>query len=116
MGGELQNGFRNHTYKNRCVTVSMALFFANVGVLLMADLSSVKADELLDARGLSCPMPMLKTKKRLQAMKSGQILEVFGTDPGSKNDIPAFCKRGGHELLGYEDVPAGYTRYLIKRG
>jgi tRNA 2-thiouridine synthesizing protein A len=82
----------------------------------MVDLSSVEANEFLDARGLSCPMPMLKTKKRLQGMKSGQILEVFGTDPGSKNDIPAFVKKGGHELLGYEDLPGGYTRYLIKRG
>jgi len=82
----------------------------------MTDLSSVKANEFLDARGLSCPMPMLKTKKRLQGMKSGEILEVLGTDPGSKNDIPTFCKKGGHELLGYEDLPEGYTRYLIKRG
>jgi tRNA 2-thiouridine synthesizing protein A len=77
----------------------------------MADLNSVKADEFLDARGLSCPMPMLKTKKTLQG-----ILEVLGTDPGSKNDIPAFCKKGGHELLGYADLPEGYTRFLIKRG
>jgi tRNA 2-thiouridine synthesizing protein A len=82
----------------------------------MADLNSVKADEFLDARGLSCPMPMLKTKKTLQGMKSGQILEVLGTDPGSKNDIPSFCKKGGHELLGYADLPEGYTRFLIKRG
>jgi tRNA 2-thiouridine synthesizing protein A len=82
----------------------------------MADLSSVKADEFLDARGLSCPMPMLKTKKTLQGMKSGQVLEVLGTDPGSKNDIPAFCKKGGHEFLGCADLPEGYTRFLIKRG
>jgi tRNA 2-thiouridine synthesizing protein A len=82
----------------------------------MAELSSVKANEVLDARGLSCPMPMLKTKKTLQGMQSGQVLEVLGTDPGSKNDIPAFCKKNGHELLGYEDRPEGYTRYLIKRG
>jgi tRNA 2-thiouridine synthesizing protein A len=82
----------------------------------MAELSGVKANEVLDARGLSCPMPMLKTKKKLQGMQSGQVLEVLGTDPGSKNDIPAFCKKNGHELLGYEDLPEGYTRYLIKRG
>ena len=82
----------------------------------MAELSSVKADVFLDARGLSCPMPLLKTKKTLQGMKSGQLLEVLGTDPGSKNDIPGFCKKGGHDFLGYEDLPEGYTRYLIKRG
>ena len=82
----------------------------------MADLSSVKADVFLDARGLSCPMPLLKSKQALKRMTSGQILEVLGTDPGSKNDIPAFVKKGGHELLGYEDMPGGYTRYLIRRG
>ncbi|PIW00560.1 MAG: preprotein translocase subunit TatC, partial [Deltaproteobacteria bacterium CG17_big_fil_post_rev_8_21_14_2_50_51_6] len=57
-------------------------------------------NEPLDCRGLSCPMPILKTKKTISAMKSGQILEILGTDPGTKNDLPAFAKRGGHEYLG----------------
>lgn len=78
------------------------------------NLSNLKADQVLDARGLSCPMPMLKTKKTLKGMKSGQILEVLGTDPGSKNDIPDFCTKNDYEFLGMEDDPAGHTRYLIK--
>ncbi len=79
-------------------------------------MNDIKADKLLDARGLTCPMPMLKTKKTLKDMASGTVLEVWGTDPGSKNDIPAFVKKGGHELLTLEDVAEGHTRYLIKKG
>ena len=78
--------------------------------------TDIRADEILDARGLSCPMPMLKTKKALKNLQSGQILEVLGTDPGSKNDIPDFCKKGGNTLLEIEDVEEGYTRYLIQKG
>lgn len=78
--------------------------------------TEIKADELLDARGLSCPMPMLKTKKALKNMKAGQILEVLGTDPGSKNDIPDFCKKGGNELLSIEDDSDGCSRYIIRKG
>jgi len=80
----------------------------------MVDLSSIKADEVLDCKGLSCPMPMLKTKKALQKLKSGQILEVWGTDPGSKNDIPKMCEKEGYEFLGFIDE-SGYTRYFIKK-
>ncbi len=77
---------------------------------------TISANETLDVRGLSCPMPMLKTKKMLKGLKSGEVLEVWGTDPGSKNDIPDFCKKNGNELLGMTDVPEGYTRYVIKKG
>ncbi len=80
----------------------------------MVDLSTIKPDEVLDCKGLSCPMPMLKTKKALQKLQSGQILEVLGTDPGSKNDIPNMCKKEGHEFLGMIDE-TGYTRYFIRK-
>ena len=80
------------------------------------DISEITSDEVLDARGLSCPMPLLKTKKTLKGMKAGQVLEVLGTDPGSKNDIPDFCKKGGNELIGMTDVAEGFTRYFIKKG
>lgn len=80
------------------------------------EIQDMKGDEVLDARGLSCPMPMLRTKKTIKNLDSGQILEVWGTDPGSKNDIPGFCEKNNHEFLGYEDTSDGYTRYLIKVG
>jgi len=72
-------------------------------------------DETLDCRGLSCPMPLLKTKKQLAKLKSGQVLEVLGTDPGTKNDLPSFCKRSGDEYLG-EEEDSGFFRMYIKKG
>ncbi len=70
-------------------------------------------DETLDCRGLSCPMPVLKTKKAISNMKSGQILEILCTDSGTKNDMPAFTKRTGHEYLGDTDDD-GFMRLHIK--
>lgn len=79
-------------------------------------MNDIKSDEVLDVKGLTCPMPLLKTKKTLKGMKAGQVLEVLGTDPGSKNDIPEFCKKGGNALLAMTDDPEGFTRYFIKKG
>ncbi|MCP4666765.1 MAG: sulfurtransferase TusA family protein [Deltaproteobacteria bacterium] len=70
-------------------------------------------DETLDCKGLSCPMPILKTKKAIKNMQSGQILEVLGTDKGTGNDLPAFARKGGHEYLG-EKEDEGFTRYYLK--
>jgi tRNA 2-thiouridine synthesizing protein A len=69
----------------------------------------------LDAKGLSCPMPILKTKKEINKVKSGEILEVLGTDPGTRNDIPGWCERAGHEYLG-EKEDAGFLHFYIKKG
>ncbi len=74
---------------------------------------NIKPDETLDCRGLSCPMPILKTKKAIGKMQSGQILEILGTDPGTKNDLPVFVKKAGHEYLG-EKKDDGYTRFYLK--
>lgn len=80
------------------------------------DINEIKIDEVLDVKGLTCPMPLLKTKKVLKGMAAGQVLEVQGTDPGSKNDIPGFCAKGGNELLAMADEAGGVTRYFIKKG
>jgi len=56
-------------------------------------------DQTLDARGLSCPLPILKTRKALNAMTAGEILHVIATDPGSVKDISAFCQQTGNELV-----------------
>lgn len=74
----------------------------------------VKADETLDARGLSCPMPLLKTKKAIEKLASGQVLEVLGTDPGTRNDLPNWAKRSGHEFLG-EKEDEGFNRYFVRK-
>lgn len=76
-------------------------------------MSDYTPDEVLDCRGLSCPMPILKTKKAIGKMKSGQIIEVQSSDPGTKNDLPAFAKRSGHEYLGEKD-DQGFTRFYLK--
>jgi tRNA 2-thiouridine synthesizing protein A len=75
---------------------------------------NITADEVLDAKGLSCPMPLLKTKKAMSKLSSGQILEVQGTDPGSKNDLPGWCQKEGHEFLGTKDE-ADFFRFFIKK-
>ena len=53
----------------------------------------------LDARGLRCPLPILRAKKLLNEMKSGDVLHIFATDPGSPKDFQAFSRQTGHELL-----------------
>lgn len=78
-------------------------------------LENIKVDLVVDTKGLSCPMPMLKTKKTIKKIDSGQVLEVVGTDPGSKNDIPEWCSKSGHELLGNSEE-AGVFHFFIKKG
>ncbi|MDA8213657.1 MAG: sulfurtransferase TusA family protein [Nitrospiraceae bacterium] len=58
-----------------------------------------KPDIVLDLKGLHCPMPVLKTKRALDLMQSGQIIEVISNDKGSKSDISALCRRLGLELI-----------------
>jgi tRNA 2-thiouridine synthesizing protein A len=56
------------------------------------------ADQVLDAKGLNCPLPILRAKKALQPMTAGQTLEILATDPGSIKDFEAFCRTTGHTL------------------
>ncbi|MFC1829154.1 sulfurtransferase TusA family protein [Thermodesulfobacteriota bacterium] len=74
---------------------------------------NITADETLDCRGLSCPMPLLKTKKAVKKMKSGQVIEILSTDPGTKNDLPGYAQKEGHEFLGEKDDD-GFNRFYIK--
>ncbi len=80
------------------------------------DINDITAEEIIDTCGLSCPMPLLKTKKALKGMESNQILEVLGNDPGSKNDIPDWGNKGGNQFLGMVDADNGITRFFIKKG
>ncbi|OGR06241.1 MAG: preprotein translocase subunit TatC [Deltaproteobacteria bacterium RIFOXYD12_FULL_50_9] len=79
------------------------------------DLNNIKVDLVLDTKGLSCPMPMLKTKKTIGKLEAGQIMEIIGTDPGSKNDIPEWATRSGHQFLGGKDE-GGVFRFFIQKG
>jgi tRNA 2-thiouridine synthesizing protein A len=78
-------------------------------------MDTIKADKTLDAKGLDCPMPLLKAKKFLEMMASGQILEVLGTDEDSRIDLPIWCERVGHIFLGVKEEK-DYLRFYIKKG
>ena len=73
------------------------------------------ADKVLDASGLNCPMPILKTKKVLSKMEGGQILEVISTDAGSIKDMEAFCHQTGNTLVGIETIEGKYLFTIEKR-
>ena len=74
-------------------------------------MSDITPDEMLDCSGLSCPVPILKTKKAMKSLASGKILKMTSTDPGSSKDIVSFCKRTGHELL--RSVEDGSTTHFF---
>ncbi|OLO26155.1 hypothetical protein BTR23_24110 [Alkalihalophilus pseudofirmus] len=75
----------------------------------------MKADKVLDAKGLACPMPIVRTKKAMDELNSGQVLEIHATDKGAKNDLAAWAKTGGHELLS-DAEEAGVLTFWIKKG
>jgi len=72
-------------------------------------------DKELDARKLNCPMPILRTKKALAEMSSGQVLRVVATDPGSTKDIQAFSKQTGNELLSMSEAAGEYIFFVKKK-
>ncbi|WP_108815054.1 sulfurtransferase TusA family protein [Loktanella sp. Alg231-35] len=71
-------------------------------------------DADLDAKGLLCPLPVLKARKRLQALQSGQVLRVLADDPAAVIDVPHFCAEAGHALLASEDSPDGQVYFIRK--
>jgi tRNA 2-thiouridine synthesizing protein A len=72
------------------------------------------ADQLLDAKGLNCPLPILRAKKALKDVAVGGTLEVLATDPGAVKDFEAFCRVTGNELL-ESKIEDGVYQFLIKR-
>jgi tRNA 2-thiouridine synthesizing protein A len=72
------------------------------------------ADQTLDAKGLNCPLPILKAKKSLTGLENGQVLEILATDPGAIKDFEAFCRATGNTLL--ESTQEGDVyKFLIER-
>jgi tRNA 2-thiouridine synthesizing protein A len=68
----------------------------------------------VDARGLSCPMPIVKTAQAIRTLASGSILEILATDPGSTKDFAAWCRSTGNELL-EQTLDGGVYRFVIRR-
>lgn len=76
---------------------------------------TMQIDKEIDTKGLNCPLPILKAKKALSDMRSGQTLKVVATDPGSVRDFQAFAKQTGNELLEQQTVGAEYLHVLRRR-
>lgn len=72
------------------------------------------ADDTLDAKGLNCPLPILKAKKALAALDSGKTLEILATDPGSVKDFEAFCRTTGNKMVEH-NVDGSTYRFVIER-
>jgi tRNA 2-thiouridine synthesizing protein A len=72
------------------------------------------ADHTLDAKGLNCPLPILKARKALKEVPDGGILEILATDPGAVSDFEAFCRQTGNELLEHSEDNDIY-RFLIRK-
>ena len=72
-------------------------------------------DKELDARGLNCPLPILRAKKALNEMQTGQVLKIVATDPGAVKDFQAFCKQTGNELLSHSESSNEYTFFMKKK-
>lgn len=73
------------------------------------------ADDLLDARGWTCPLPILRAKKKLNAMANGDLLTVLATDPGSVRDFASFCTQTGNALVESGNDGDGLFRYVIRK-
>jgi TusA-related sulfurtransferase len=78
------------------------------------DLATLQPAKTVDARAMACPGPLLEAKKSIGLVKVGEVLEIWSGDPNTKNDMPRWCEKVGHEFLGV--VPAdGYDRLFIRR-
>jgi tRNA 2-thiouridine synthesizing protein A len=73
-------------------------------------------DAELDARGLLCPLPVLKARRRLAALETGAVLRVITDDPAALVDIPHFCAEAGHDLVDREELGRTGHAYLIRKG
>ena len=78
-------------------------------------MNDVSFDQELDCRGLSCPLPVLKTKKTMDKMTTGDVLKMIATDPGSQNDVVAWTKRTGNKIISLESQGKDFIYYLKKK-
>jgi len=80
----------------------------------VAELAQLTAAKVVDARGTSCPGPILAAKKGIVDVKVGEIMAVLATDSGTKKDLPAWAKKMGHEYLGVVEE-SGYMKLFVRR-
>lgn len=77
-------------------------------------MNDIEFDQTLDCRGMSCPLPVVKTKKQIDTMAAGQVLKMIASDPGSINDMNAWARRTGNEMLAHREEADIYTFYIKK--
>lgn len=77
---------------------------------------TAEIDDHLDARGLLCPLPVLKARKRLTGMADGAVLRIVSDDPAAVVDVPHFCSEQGHALLAQDPDPEGGRAFTIRKG
>ena len=73
-------------------------------------------DDEIDTRGLLCPLPVLKARKRLQSLAAGAVLRMVADDPAARVDVPHFCAEQGHGLVGQADLDDGAMEFLLRKG
>jgi TusA-related sulfurtransferase len=78
-------------------------------------MTEVKEDKLIDASGLSCPMPVVKAAKEMRGLAAGQVLKIIATDHGSLADIPAWAEDTGNELLDTQTADGRYV-FFVRKG
>lgn len=77
---------------------------------------AIQVTQELDCRGLSCPLPIIKTKRAIDALAPGEVLKMVATDPGSVNDMAAWVKKTGHEMVGSDEAGGEYAFFIRKVG
>jgi tRNA 2-thiouridine synthesizing protein A len=75
----------------------------------------MEVNQVLDVKGLSCPLPIVRAKKAIDTLATGQVLEVHVTDKGALSDFPAWAKSSGHEILD-QSIEADVIKFIIKKG
>ncbi len=78
------------------------------------DILDLTPDKYLDAKGLNCPLPVLKAKLELNKMQAGEILQVESTDPHSKIDFEAYCARTGHEIIHVTEFNGVIAFFIVR--
>ena len=78
------------------------------------ELKKLKTNSVVDARGTACPGPLLAAKKGIGEINSGEIMEIYSSDEGTKNDIPKWCQKMSHEFMGIVEEDS-YSRLFLKK-
>jgi len=83
--------------------------------MLTEELVKIDSDKIIDARGTSCPGPLLAAKKAIGEIQQGEIMEILSSDEGTKRDVPKWARKKGHEYLGTVEE-SGFFKIYLKKG